>query len=129
MDRSATAADFAQQAREMVPADTPLFAFIDPNHTVLFYLDRTLPVLASAKGIQDKIDEGKPFFLLCDEKHPGEARQALGNPPGLTPVLNIANPYRPEETFWLFRWPANASPEKAGPGSPAEPSGSGIPPA
>jgi hypothetical protein len=88
-----------------------------------------LPVLASAKEVQDKIDEGDPFFLLCDEKHPGEARQALADLPGLTPVLNITNPYRLQETFWLFRWPANAPPEKAGPGSPAEPSGSEIPPA
>ncbi|HUU30628.1 MAG TPA: phospholipid carrier-dependent glycosyltransferase, partial [Phycisphaerae bacterium] len=129
MARPTTAADFARHVRQVVPPEAPLFAFIEPNHTVVFYLDRPLPVLASAKEVQDKIDEGHPFYLLCDEKHPGEVEQMLGNVRGLTPVLHITNPYRPQETFWLFRWPANASPEKGGPGNQTDPSGSGIPPA
>jgi len=129
MARPTTAADFARHVRQVVPPEAPLFAFIEPNHTVVFYLDRPLPVLASAKEVQDKIDEGHPFYLLCDEKHRGEVEQMLGNVRGLTPVLHITNPYRPEETFWLFRWPANASPEKGGPGNQTDPSGSGIPPA
>jgi 4-amino-4-deoxy-L-arabinose transferase-like glycosyltransferase len=110
MARPTTAANFARHVRQVVPPEAPLFAFIEPNHTVVFYLDHPLPVLASAKEVRDKIDEGAPFFLLCDEKHPGEARQALGNPPGLTLVLNITNPYRPEETFWLFHWLADPKP-------------------
>ena len=129
MDRSAPAANFARQVREMVPADAPLFAFIDPNHTVLFYLDRTLPVLQSAEDIQKTADQRAPFFLLCDEKHRGEIEQTLGNVRGLAPVLSISDPYRPEETHWLFRGTANASPEKTGPGIPAEPRGAGTPPA
>ena len=129
MDRSATAANFARQVREWVPAEAPFFAFSDPNHTVLFYLDRTLPVLRSAEDVQKTADRRAPFFLLCDEKHRGEIEQALGKVLGLAPVLSISDPYRPEETFWLFHWPANAPTEKAGPGSPAEPSVSEIPPA
>jgi hypothetical protein len=107
MSRPTTAANFARHVRQVVPPEAPLFAFIEPNHTVVFYLDRSLPVLASVKEVQDKIDEGNPFFLLCNEKHSGEVKQMLGNVRGLTPVLNITNPYRLHETFWLFRWPAN----------------------
>ena len=129
MDRSATAANFARQVREWVPADAPLFAFIDPNHTVLFYLDRTLPVLRNAEDVQKTADRRAPFFLLCDEKHRGEIEQALGNVRGLAPVLSVSDPYRPEETHWLFHGAANAPPEKAGPGRLAEPQGAGIPPA
>jgi len=121
MARPTTAANFARHVRQIVPPEAPLFAFIEPNHTVVFYLDRPLPVLASVKEVQDKIGEGDPFFLLCNEKHSGEVKQMLGNVRGLTPVLNITNPYRLHETFWLFCWPANTPPEKAGPGNPAEP--------
>jgi 4-amino-4-deoxy-L-arabinose transferase-like glycosyltransferase len=129
MARPTTAANFARYVRQVVPPEAPLFAFIEPNHTVVFYLDHPLPVLASAKEVQDKIDEGNPFFLLCDEKHPGEVKQMLGNVRGLAPVLSVPDPYRPEETHWLFRGAADASPEKAGPASPAELRGAGIPPA
>jgi len=121
MSRPTTAANFARHVRQVVPPETPLFAFIEPNHTVVFYLDRSLPVLASVKEVQDKIDEGNPFFLLCNEKHSGEVKQMLGNVRGLTPVLNITNPYRLHETFWLFRWPENTQ-------TPAsEPDGLGAP--
>jgi len=121
MARPTPAANFARHVRQIVPPEAPLFAFIEPNHTVVFYLDRPLPVLASVKEVQDKIDEGDPFFLLCDEKHSGEVKQMLGNVRGLAPVLHITNPYRLHETFWLFRWPANT------PTPASEPDGLGAP--
>ena len=121
MARPTTAANFARHVRQVVPPEAPLFAFIEPNHTVVFYLDHPLPVLASAKEVRDKIDEGDPFFLLCDEKHPGEVKQMLGNVHGLAPVLSVSDPYRLHETFWLFRWPENTQ-------TPAsEPDGLGAP--
>jgi 4-amino-4-deoxy-L-arabinose transferase-like glycosyltransferase len=129
MNRSAAAAEFARRVREIAPPNAPLFALVDPNHTVVFYVERPLPVLASTEEVQNKIREGHPFYLLCDEKHPGEVEQMLGNVRGLTPVLHVTNPFRPGETHRMFRGAANASPEKAGPGSPAEPRGAGIPPA
>jgi len=113
MARPTTAANFARHVRQVVPPEAPLFAFIEPNHTVVFYLDRPLPVLASAKEVRDKIDKGDPFFLLCNEKHPGEVKQMLGNVRGLAPVLSVPDPYRPEETHWLFRGAANVPPERA----------------
>jgi len=113
MARPTTAMNFARHVRQVVPPEAPLFAFIEPNHTVVFYLDRPLPVLASAKEVRDKIDEGTPFYLLCDEKHRGEIKQALGNVRGLAPVLSVSDPYRPEETHWLFRGSANVPPERA----------------
>jgi 4-amino-4-deoxy-L-arabinose transferase-like glycosyltransferase len=116
MARPTTAANFARYVRQVVPPEAPLFAFIEPNHTVVFYLDHPLPVLASAKEVRDKIDEGDPFFLLCDEKHPGEVQQMLGNVHGLAPVLSVSNPYRLHETFWLFRWPENTQTPASEPG-------------
>lgn len=69
-----------------------------------------MPVLRSTKDIRDRISQGEPFFLFCDEKEPGEIQPVLRDVPALTPVLRMTNPYRPGETFWLFHWPADPKP-------------------
>jgi 4-amino-4-deoxy-L-arabinose transferase-like glycosyltransferase len=126
MDRVTTAAQFARQVRRIVPPDAPLFTFIEPHHTVVYYVERPLPVLRSTKDIRDRISQGEPFFLFCDEKKPGKIQPVLRDVPALTPVLRMTNPYRPGETFWLFHWPANSpsahpsEPSQERSGSPAK---------
>jgi len=110
MARATTAAQFARQVRRIVPPDAPLFTFIEPHHTVVYYVERPLPVLRSTKDIRDRISRGEPFFLFCDEKEPGEIQPVLRDVPALMPVLRMTNPYRPGETFWLFHWPADPKP-------------------
>lgn len=110
MARATTAAQFARQVRRIVPPDAPLFTFIEPHHTVVYYVERPLPVLRSTKDIRDRISPGEPFFLFCDEKEPGEIQPVLRDVPALTPVLRMTNPYRPGETFWLFHRPADPKP-------------------
>ena len=99
MDRSLTAENFARHVRQAVPSDAPLFAFDGGNATMIFYVERSLPELASPQGIQDKINQGHLFFLAVDAKH----LSLLRNVSGLVPLFHEVDPYRPDEGFWLLR--------------------------
>jgi hypothetical protein len=99
MDRSLTAENFARHVRQTVPSDAPLFAFDGGNATMIFYVERSLPELASPQGIQDKINQNRPFFLVVDAKH----LSLLRNVSGLVPLFHEVDPYRPDEGFWLLR--------------------------
>ena len=106
MDRATPAEKFATHVRHIVPRDVPLHAFVSPNNTVVFYIERSVPSLARAADVQHEVARGRPFFLMCAEKY----RPALGQVRGLVPLVREADPYRPDEGFWLFQAPGTPPP-------------------
>ena len=119
MDRLTTAAAFARDVRQTVPAEVPLFAFNGPNNSVVFYAERTLVPLATAHDVQGKMAEGRPFFIIVNDKHLERLKDVLG----LVPLVHVKDPYCVDEGYWLFRWP-----EKGAAGSACEmaPAGQGL---
>jgi len=124
MDRAATAADFGRQVRTIV-GDAPVYAFVECNHTVIFYAERAMPEIpapppglafngkfnpnSAERGwlvkVFDLLDSDRPWFVMCTDKRLTEAQQSIR---GLEPILHQADPWRPDEGFWLLKFPGAA---------------------
>jgi len=102
MDRATVAADFARRAQQAVPPGSRLFAFTGINNTMLFYLDRPLPVVGDMEGLREEIDRGTTFFLICEDKSDGKTVAPLRDLRGMVEVLHVTNRFRPDESLWLF---------------------------
>jgi hypothetical protein len=99
LDRATTALEFARQVRRQVPADMPLFSFAGANNMLVYQIQRPLVVLASPGTVQDQVGRGRPFYLICEERH----LEALAPVAGLERVIHVPAPYQPREGYWLFR--------------------------
>jgi hypothetical protein len=99
LDRATTALEFARQVRRQVPADRPLFSFVGVNNMLVYQVQRPLVVLASPAAVRDQVGSGRPFYLVCDERH----LEALAPVAGLERVIHVPAPYQPREGYWLFR--------------------------
>jgi hypothetical protein len=99
LDRASVAADFGQQVRQEVPADVPLFSFIDANNTVIFYAARPIPILPAAASVQEEVSRGRPFYLISHDKH----LPLLPNAAAFAPVIHQEDPLRSGEGFRLFK--------------------------
>ena len=110
MNRATAAADFSREVRRHVPPDQAVFTFSGPDNSIVYYMERDLPVLADRDAVEKKVAAGRPFFLIVAEKHAA----ALGPVGGLEAVLHKQDPFRTDEDRWLFEWragpPAAASP-------------------
>jgi hypothetical protein len=98
-DRATVAAGFGRQVRQEVPAGASLFSFTDSNNTVIFYAERTIPILAGAESVQQELSRGRTFYLICHDKHV----TLLKDVTGLAPVVHQEDRIRPGEGFQLLR--------------------------
>jgi hypothetical protein len=97
LDRATVAADFGRQVRREVPADVPLFSFIDTNNTVIYYAERPIPILPAAASVQEELARGRLFYLICHDKHV----QLL--PQSDAFAIVVYPPFRIGEGFWLLK--------------------------
>jgi hypothetical protein len=105
LDRATIAADFGRQIRSEVPADVPLFSFIDTNNTVIYYAERPIPILPAAASVQEEVSRGRTFYLICHDKQVPLLPQSAA----LAPVAHREDPLRTGEGFRLFK--AGAAPK------------------
>jgi len=110
MDRATVAADFSREVRRHVAPDQPVFTFFGASASIVYYMERDLPVLADREAVEREMAAGRPFFLIVAEKHAA----SLGQVGGLEAVLHREDPFRTNEGYRLFEWrcipPAAASP-------------------
>ena len=99
IDRATAAADFGRQVCREVPADAPLFSLTDSNNTVIFYAERTIPILSGAEAVREELARGRPFYLICHDKHAALLKDVAG----LAPLVRQEDRTRPDEGFQLLR--------------------------
>jgi hypothetical protein len=110
MDRATTAAEFARRVRQHVPPDSPLLALRAANNTVLYYLDREVRSLGDVAEVRERAGRGEALHFTWYDKRGGKTAALLRGEADLELVVTVPNPYRPQESFWLFRTAGTAGP-------------------
>jgi len=106
MDRSTVAARFGREVRAEVPPETPLWAYVSANNSVVFYVERPVPSLANLHALQEQTAAGRPFYLLATESDAPDLEAAVE---GLEPRVRETCPWKPKEGYRLFYWPGRAA--------------------
>jgi hypothetical protein len=78
-----------------------VFGFPGADRVVVFYLGRTLPELGTAADVEARRRQGRPFFLVCEDKN----MSALRGVSGMEVVAHETHPIFGDESFWLLRVP------------------------
>ncbi|MBE3071285.1 MAG: phospholipid carrier-dependent glycosyltransferase [Planctomycetes bacterium] len=104
-DRASTARAIGEHARSVVPADVPVFAIPGAHRVVVFYLGRVLPELGTAANLEAMRRQGRPFYLICEDKNMAVLRGVSG----MEVIAHEVHPIIRDESFWLLRVPAAAA--------------------
>jgi 4-amino-4-deoxy-L-arabinose transferase-like glycosyltransferase len=103
LDRGVTAAQFGRQIRS-VSGGLPVVAYVEANHTTIFYAQRAIPEVRThdelAAKIAATIAAGRSILVTCDEKH----RAELSDLPTAISITHQPDMWRPDEGFWLMEF-------------------------
>jgi|WetSurMetagenome_2_1015567.scaffolds.fasta_scaffold18427_2 4-amino-4-deoxy-L-arabinose transferase-like glycosyltransferase len=98
-ERAVTMRDFSAYVRATVPADATIYYVGTGNRTIIYYVDRVMPLVSDA-DVRTRMAEGNPFYLVqnADKDH------SVAGVPGIDVVRQVTDPYRPHEGYVLMRF-------------------------
>lgn len=98
-DKAGLGRQFARQVNRLVPAEAPVFFYGEANASVIFYADRTIPLVGGPEGLQQAAEGGGPLFVIGRTCAPPTAMTAMR----WESLACETAPGHADKGFWLFR--------------------------